>query len=180
MFIYPSAGRTFDPVIRVLDCSDAEKYLEFLKALDTEAEYMHYEAGERTMTVQGMRSRMRKQDKQGNSFVVGCFNLAGDIVGYFSVNGGNSRRTKHSATVAVGLLPLYEGIGLARETLDFALKVCHEKGITRLECTVVVDNHRALAWYLVNGFSVVGLMHRRYVSPDDFDLLNEYVLEREL
>src|SRR5690349_16213967 len=76
---------TFTPIYRLANSNDAGSYLSFLQKLDAESPFMHYVQGERTMTEQGMRSRMNKQEKQGNCFVVLSLGIDELPIGYFSV-----------------------------------------------------------------------------------------------
>lgn len=170
---------TFTPTIQLLDVSMAGAYLEFLRKLDAESPYMHYAPGERQMTEQGMRSRLKKQEKQGNSFVIVALGLDGSIIGYFSVNGGNSLATKHSATVAVGVLAAYRGQGVAHDLISFAEKHSRWNRVVRWECTVVYDNEPAVGFYIAHGFCVCGTLINRFRKDGKF-LLDEFVMERLL
>lgn len=170
---------TFTPVYELLSVDRAGDYLRFLCQLDAESPYMHYRPGERSMTEQGMRSRLKKQEKQGNSFVVVALGLDNSIIGYFSVNGGNSEATRHSATVAVGVLEQYRGQGVAHGLFDVARGWAVGDGVRRFECTVVEENLEAVHFYITHFFRRVGVCKERFMNGGG-DLLNEYVFERLL
>jgi GNAT superfamily N-acetyltransferase len=162
--------------IALLKRNDAEAYLKFLKRLDIESEYMHYRPGEREMNVHGLSSRIGKQDRQGNSFTV----LAWDqemITGYFSVNGGNSLSSCHSADVAIGVLGNWRGKGIARRLFSTAIEYCIERSISRLQCSVVWENEQAIKFYLSSGFKPCGFYKSsfRHVTGKK---MNEWILER--
>ena len=95
----------------------AQDYLNFLNALDNVSPFMHYASGERSTTLHGMRSRLNKLEKQGNCFTVLALGLSDDIIGYFAVNGGNSRATSHSAAIAVGVLRSHYNQGIGTKLL---------------------------------------------------------------
>lgn len=153
----------------------AEKYLEFLKSLDRESEYMHYREGERSMTSQGMKSRIKKQENQGNCFTILAINH-GDIVGYFSVNGGNSLATRHTASVAIGVLENWRGKGIAKNIFHIAEKMAQGKKIIRFSCSVVWENTRAISFYLHSGFVIIGSETMSFRKTNG-DLVNEWILE---
>lgn len=150
------------PTVRLLEVFDASAYLEFLCLLDTQSPYMHYRAGERVMTEQGLRSRIKKQAKQGNSFVVLAIGIDDKPIGYLSVNGGNSKATAHSGTVAVGVLSQYRRLHIADMLMKYALAEMYSCNMFRLECTVVERNEAAIAFYRAWKFSLVGRFRKRY------------------
>lgn len=161
-----------------LDETMGEKYLSFLNELDAQSRYMHYRPGERAMTLQGMVSRIKKQKKQGNCFTV----LAMDeetIAGYFSVNGGSSLATMHSASVAIGILEKYRGNGIAKELLSCAEISALNCKIIRFQCSVVAINTPARGFYLSHGFSRVGYLTASFRGENGV-YQNELVLEKFL
>lgn len=170
---------TFLPTFELVSHVDAEQYLSFLRKLDAESEYMHYCEGERLMDVHGMCSRLKKMSKQQNAFAECAFGLDGSIIGYFSVNGGNSKSTSHSATVAVGVLKAYRGNGIAAQLYNLAACHAYAVGVSRFECTVVRENEAAQAFYLAMGFHAVGHLSKRFRSREGL-LLDEWVLECHL
>jgi len=163
--------------VRLLNVTDAEKFLNFLKVLDAENEFMHYGVGERETTSHGMRSRLKKQEKQGNCYVVVAENLAGDFVGYFSVNGGNSVSSNHSATVAVGVLKAYQRWGVGSQLFDKARSVAKQVYISRFECTVVGVNEPAMRYYQSQGFRCIGDLSMRFYHDASSLYLTECVFE---
>lgn len=165
----------YTPTVRLLEVGDAVSYLDFLFELDTQSPFMHYRAGERPMREQGMRSRIKKQEKQGNSFVVLAIGIDLCPIGYFSVNGGNSEATKHSATVAVGVLQNYQRRHIADMLFDYAVVECVARSICRLECTVVHDNRPAVGFYYKHDFRLAGYFRSRFF--DGSEMLDELILE---
>lgn len=165
----------FTPAVRLLQSNDADDYLAFLCKLDAQSPFMHYRSGERSMTVQGMRSRIRKQEKQGNCFVALAIGIDDKPIGYFSVNGGNSLSTKHSATVAVGVLSEYRDRGVASRLFDFAVNEAVRRCVNRFECTVVEKNVPAVTFYYRQNFRLAGYMRNRFY--DGVEHFDELVLE---
>lgn len=160
---------------KLLTFDMAGEYLEFLKRLDSESEYMHYRTNERNMTEQGMKSRIKKQDNQGNSFSVIALD-EGVIVGYFSVNGGNSLSSCHSANVAIGVLEMYRGKGIANNLFSNAENIARERGVLRFECTVVQENVSAVKFYMRKGFTICGYYNASFKTIDN-RFVDEWILE---
>lgn len=166
------------PTVRLAGSNDAGMFLAFLRRLDAESQYMHFAAGERTMTEQGMRSRFRKMDRQGNSFIVLALGVDDTPIGYFSVNGGTSMSTKHSASVAVGVSKSYRRQGVAVQLLRAALAYSVDRGVVRWECTVVSYNEPARCFYFANDFRHVGTLHKRFYDALIGAKADELVFER--
>lgn len=162
----------------VLSSDRANDYLSFLNALDNASPYMHYLPGERSTTIHGMRSRLKKMEVQGNCFVMLALGLSGDIVGYFAVNGGNSKATKHSATIALGVLPSHHHQGVGAALLVRAEAISLTRDVFRFECTVVSSNQPAVRWYLNQGFKPCGVLHQRFYHGGNW--LDEQVFEKLL
>lgn len=159
----------------LLKHEQAGEYLDFLKRLDNESEYMHYRPGERAMSVQGLQSRIKKQDNQGNSFTVLAMENK-TICGYFSVNGGNSSATCHSASVAIGLLEAYRGKGIAIKLFRASEQLAYEREIFRFSCSVVAENTDAIGFYMRVGFVACGHSTVSFRTRDN-RLVNELLLE---
>lgn len=159
----------------ILQPSWADIYLDFLKNLDMQSEFMHYRQGERPMNVDGMRSRIKKQNRQGNSFSVLAMN-DNSVVGYFSVNGGSSLSTKHSGEVAIGILKEWRGKKIATPLFRYAEHEAWERGIIRFSCSVVQENIPAMKFYMNVGFVVCGHKTMSFRSLDD-RCIDEWSLE---
>lgn len=67
---------------------------------------------------------------------------------------------KHSGVLGMGVLQPYRGRGIGRALMQRTLEDAREKGFTRVELTVRVDNERAKKLYEKFGFAVEGLCRR--------------------
>jgi RimJ/RimL family protein N-acetyltransferase len=67
---------------------------------------------------------------------------------------------KHSGTLGMGVLAGYRGRGIGAALMERTLADARQKGFTRVELTVRVDNPRARRLYEKFGFMVEGLCRR--------------------
>lgn len=167
----------FTPTVRVIESNDAQDYLDFLCRLDEQSPFMHYRKGERSMTLQGMRSRIRKQERQGNSYALVALGIDDKPIAYFSVNGGNSLSSRHSATVAVGVLSDYRLRGIASRLVGDSIEESLRRGVNRYECTVVQENYPAVDFYYSQGFRLAGYFRNRFY--DGLTHYDELVFEHQ-
>jgi len=137
--------------------------------LDQETQFMMFEPGERTTTVEEQRKQIARLLLQENSatFVV---EHNGQLVGYLSAFGGEFRRNKHSAYIVIGMLQAFTGKGIGGQLFAAVEAWAHSKSISRLELTVMVHNSAGLALYRKRGFTIEGtkkhslLINGRYVD----------------
>ncbi|WP_161973839.1 GNAT family N-acetyltransferase [Hwanghaeella grinnelliae] len=77
-------------------------------------------------------------------------------VGECLLVGGQLNRIRHTATVGIGVLQAYQGIGIGQALMRDAVARARSAGIVRLELTVMVPNVRAIEFYERFGFEVEG------------------------
>jgi ribosomal protein S18 acetylase RimI-like enzyme len=69
------------------------------------------------------------------------------VVGWVQIERGKGSAVSHRGDVGMGVLPNYQGRGIARELLAHAISLANAAGIHRLELEVRSDNRRALGTY---------------------------------
>jgi RimJ/RimL family protein N-acetyltransferase len=77
-------------------------------------------------------------------------------VGECLLVGGQLSRIRHTATVGIGVLSAYQGVGIGQALMCDVVARARSAGITRLELTVMVTNARAIGFYERFGFEVEG------------------------
>jgi ribosomal protein S18 acetylase RimI-like enzyme len=78
----------------------------------------------------------------------------------------------HCGTVGMGVLPEFRGKGLGPRLLRACIAAAVERGITRIELDVRVDNHRAIRLYEQQGFRREALrVHGMRVDGEYVDAL---------
>ena len=159
--------------IRMIAPEDAQLFLELNHQLDGETQLMLLEPGERTTTVQQVRSRIEYTLKQDHEAVF-VVEVENKLVGYASVIGGRLNRTKHKASVVTGVLQEYADKGIGSQLFDASIRWAKESPLHRLELTVMTHNERAIALYKKFGFEIEG-RQRGSLMVDDA-LIDEYTM----
>lgn len=161
--------------IRPAQESDAAALIAHRRALMAETPFMLYEAGELDKTQDDERSRIRRLAARGNSIVLVATD-GQDLVGNLTAVGGEVRRLRHSATLALGVASSHWGRGIGGQLLSAAVAWSAGAGLHRLELTVHTRNLRALGLYLRHGFQVEGV--RRHSLLVDGSYVDEYLMSR--
>jgi RimJ/RimL family protein N-acetyltransferase len=142
---------------------DSKLFLELLKQMDHETEFMMLEPGERTTTAEDMEHYLLSMEKS-NSFLLLAFD-GQKVAGFLSARRGAANRIKHSAYIVCGVLKEYRGKGYGTSLFGELLKWAPENGITRLELTVMSHNEKAVRLYQNMGFELEGkLVHSMIVN----------------
>ncbi|WP_051317101.1 GNAT family N-acetyltransferase [Ectobacillus panaciterrae] len=142
-------------MIRTIRETDAEAFLKLCKTIDSETENMLYEEGERNLTVEEQKESIRQHLQQLNSTIL-VAEKNGKLAGYITATGETANRTKHTATISVGVLQSYAGMGLGTRLFEKLEKWAKQAGIVRLELVVLSSNIPAIRLYRKMGFRVEG------------------------
>lgn len=103
-------------IIRPIEVRDAESFLNLSKKID-ESGFMLYEPGERKTTVeQQQKSIERILSEQNSIFFVA--DVENKLAGFIAAIGGNVKRNRHSAHLALGVLEHYQGQGIATKLFN--------------------------------------------------------------
>jgi hypothetical protein len=93
----------------IRELKPAENFLWLIKQVESEANFMLMEAGERKTTPEQQRKQLDRIEQQSNSTIFVAEQEQGKLVGYLIAIGGSVRRTKHSAYLVIGILEEYSG-----------------------------------------------------------------------
>ena len=127
-----------------------------------EEDFMLYGKDERSLSTQRVRKQIIEWKQSGHSAIIIAI-LNGQHVGYLMVIGNEAKRAQHRAALVLGLLKEAQGKGIAKSLLEKAEDWAKQKGITRLELTVIEDNERARKLYEKAGFEAEGTRHRSLI-----------------
>lgn len=137
---------------------DSEKFLELMKQLDQETEFMMLEPGERTSTAEDMETHIKNLAKSNSLLLL--LDDGEQAAGFLSAARGTANRTKHSAYLVTGIRKDYRGKGYGQTLFKELDKWAIKSGITRLELTVMTHNERAVHLYEKMGFKIEGTLVR--------------------
>lgn len=94
----------------------------------------------------------------------------GEAVGWCDVIERPQELLRHSGVLGIGIAAPHRGRGIGSALMQRTLADAREKGFTRVELTVRVDNPRAKRLYEKCGFAVEGLCRRHMrVRGEYFD-----------
>lgn len=137
--------------IRSITREDAGAYVRFYQELDAQTANLMLEPAERPKTVALQEAQIAALLSTGDGFLVAAEN--GAIVGFLMLARGRWARTRHSASLAMGILRSHQRRGLGLRLMAAAERWAFEHGVTRLELTVRTDNASAIALYEKCGFT---------------------------
>ncbi|GEN53051.1 GNAT family N-acetyltransferase [Halobacillus faecis] len=164
-------------MIKTAKVYDAEAYQKLIEQLESESDFLLYGKSERKSTIEQVEGLIQKIEKEENSTIF-LSKLNGGVNGHVTVFGGGAPRTLHTANVITGVLKEFHGQGVAKELFNRLFQWAEEKGVTRLELTVMVHNERAVRFYERMGFEKEGVKRQSLMingSPID-----EYVMAKIL
>jgi RimJ/RimL family protein N-acetyltransferase len=154
--------------IRQITIEDAEAYLNLRTQLDHETKFMMLEPGERQITIEQERERLKSLLATDNSMVF----LAEDereAIGFLWANGGTYRRNHHNAHIVIGIRTAFTKRGIGTRLFQACETWAHERRLHRLELTVMTNNALGIALYKKMGFQIEG------TAPDALRVDDAYV-----
>ncbi|WP_251047533.1 GNAT family N-acetyltransferase [Planococcus sp. ISL-110] len=146
-------------LIRTAEHGDARSLAALQKTVESESDFMLYAKDERTQSTQKVRKQIIEWKQSGHSTIIIAI-LNGQHVGYLMIMGNDAKRAAHRATIDLGLQKDAQGKGIAKSLLTKAEEWSKEKGITRLELTVVEENEPARKLYEKAGFESEGIRQK--------------------
>ncbi|MFG6113954.1 GNAT family N-acetyltransferase [Halobacillus sp. MO56] len=163
--------------IRHIDIADTEKFRALIQQVEAESNFMLYESGERDISIERQKTMIESIQDQENAAIF-LADLDGDLAGYLIAVGGKAKRIKHSVYLVIGILADFRGKKIGTKLLQALEAWAQEKGIHRLELTVVTGNAAGLGLYKKAGFEVEGT--KRDSLLIDGKYVNEYYMAKLL
>lgn len=154
--------------IRPISIEDADAFLTLREQLDHETKFMLFEPGERTLTIEQERERLTTLLAADNSMV---FLAASDgaPIGFLWANGGSYRRNHHNVHIVIGIRAAFTNQGVGTRLFQVCEDWARQRGLHRLELTVMTHNHPGIALYKKMGFEIEG------TAPDALLVDGNYV-----
>lgn len=154
---------------------DAALLLTHRQALMDETSFMLYEPGELQKTADQERERIVRLNARDNSLILVAVD-GETIIGNLTAVGGEVRRLRHSATLALGVSRSHWGRGVGKKLLAEVIDWAERADLTRLELTVHTSNLRAMSLYLSVGFQVEGVRRNSLLVEGVY--VDEYLMSR--
>jgi RimJ/RimL family protein N-acetyltransferase len=164
-------------LIREIIPADAESFVNLIKQVENESQFMLLEPEERKITHEDQKKRIEAMDKSGNSNIF-IAEENNQLIGYLIAMGGNAKRNEHSVYLVIGILAQYRGLGVGTKLFDHLEKWAMEHNVHRLELSVVTRNEAGLGLYNKMGFEIEGTKRNSLYIDGEF--LDEYYMSKLL
>jgi RimJ/RimL family protein N-acetyltransferase len=164
-------------VIRQVEESEAQAFLDLCRRLDEETSFRMLEPGERRTTPE-QQQRIIHNFLIRDNFLLLSAEKDGQLIGYLSAEGGLFHRNRHSVYIVIAILQAYTGQGIGARLFVELERWALERQVHRLELTVMTNNPRAIAFYQKMGFKIEGLKDDA-VNVDGV-YIDEYMMARIL
>lgn len=133
-------------------CPDETKNLyNCMKQIDSESQFMLYAPDERSYNEETLRDNIK------HNFYIGLKTDDGDIKGYSFVHISSVAKIKHIGYIITGIENNYHHQGYATQMFEEIIKWAKNKGLRRLELTVLTHNNPAIKLYEKMGFKIEGI-----------------------
>ena len=142
-------------LIREICEDDAEKFLDLGKKLVEETQFMMLEPGERLITVEEQRERIKRLLSRDNQTIL-VVEIKNQMIGYLAALGGEYRRNRRSVHIVIGILHDFTSQGIGTQLFKEMESWAHKQSVHRLELTVMAHNTIALGLYKKMGFEIEG------------------------
>lgn len=130
--------------------------------------FMLFSPGERKLDEQGSELFIEHIGKQqGSELLIAVEDDR--VVGYVMVRSDSTERTKHRASIAIGVHEDYRGQGIGTYLLDYVFEWALMNGIGRLELTVLAKNTNAILLYEKMGYQREGIKRNSLKINDEYE-----------
>ncbi|XMB87124.1 GNAT family protein [Mycoplasmatota bacterium WC44] len=149
--------------IRVSLQEDARALLQLLEILAEESENLNMIPGRIDKTVESeiQLINSRRENPKSNHLLALVDNK---IVGMCGLNGrDNSSRISHRATLGIGILKEYCGIGIGYKLMSKQIDYAKSFGISKINLEVRINNETAINLYKKCGFEIEGTIRKAMV-----------------
>jgi RimJ/RimL family protein N-acetyltransferase len=142
-------------IIRPIESDDARAFINLQEAVFKECDFEYFDCNEQNLTVQQVRKILAEWRKTKTSNILLCI-VNGEFAGYAIIKGNASSRTKHVASLRLGVIESYQNIGIGTSLLNQAEAWCQQHQIERLEVQIVTFNEKAKSLFEKNGYVCEG------------------------
>lgn len=145
---------------------DAGRLLQYLKTVCGETDNLTRYPDELTQTEEQERQFIQSMARSRRDVMIAAF-FQGELIGNASLSPvGEAEKLRHRATVGLGVLQQYWGLGLGGRLLEAALALAPDLGYEQVELEVLTSNQRGLALYRRMGFEERGRTPRAFRLRD--------------
>jgi RimJ/RimL family protein N-acetyltransferase len=161
--------------IREIREDDAASFRNLLTRVDEETQFMLLEPGERQITVEDQRQRIKTILSKNNQIIFVAEN-DNDLIGYLAAIGGDFKRNRHRVYIVIGILQAFIDQKIGTKLFTELEKWTRHHAVHRLELTVMVHNERAIRLYKKMGFEIEGTKKHSLVISGSY--VDEYYMAK--
>ncbi len=152
-------------IIRSIETDDARSFINLQESIFKECEFEYFSADEQHLTVQQVRKCMAEWRKVKTSNILLCI-VDGDFAGYALIQGNISSRTKHVASLRIGVVSSFQSMGIGSALLTQAEQWCQNHQITRLEANILAHNEKAKSLFEKHNYTCEGVRKSSFKLDD--------------
>lgn len=146
---------------------DAEEFLEFLKVISGETNFMTRYPEEVTYTIEEEQKLLEDQRNKSN-----CLSISGVIDGKIVANGTitclqENIRFRHRAGFGIGIKKEFWGLGIGSIILENLINRAKDMGFEQIELGVISGNKRGISLYEKYGFQIYGIRKKSFKYKDE-------------
>lgn len=142
-------------VFRNPEVADAKEMNDFLKTCFSETNFLMRYPEEWTQTEKSEAGFIESSNASKDSMMIVCV-IDGQIAGNCTLMLHQGIKTRHRASVAIGILQKYWGIGIGSALFTEVISIAKAQGILQIELDYVEGNSRARSLYEKIGFVHTG------------------------
>lgn len=140
-----------EAVLRSPTQSDGAQMMELLKRLSAETEFILRYPEEWTQTAEREAEFLDQMNRSQTELMIVC-TVEGKIAGNCQISFTQQIKTRHRATLAIGILKEYWNLGMGTAMFTEMERIAKEKGILQLELDYIEGNERGRRLYEKRGF----------------------------
>ena len=170
-------GRT--AILRAPRPEDAAPMVQYLKDTAGETEFIMRYPEEVTMTPEREAAFFEHLAYSPFDMMIVC-EVDGCIAGNCQINFGNKIKTRHRASVAIGLTKAYWNLGIGTAMFEAMEKLARQReGVLQMDLEFIEGNARARGLYEKAGFRIVG-MHPDAIRQEDGTMCALFAMQKKL
>ncbi len=158
--------------------SDAAAMNEFIKTISGETHYILRYPEECIETVEQEAAFLEGFLHSDTNLMISAF-IGGKPIANSQISLNKRIKTKHRATLAIGIKKDYWNLGLGRILFTELLNYARQRDIVQAELEFIEGNNRAQALYEKMGFKVIA-EKKRAIRLKDGTYLSEFLMVNEL
>lgn len=146
-----------EALLRSPSAADAEEMLDYLKTCAAETEFILRYPEECVETVEQEAKYLEGINGSEYGVMIVCV-VDGEIAGNCQISFNRKIKTRHRASIAIGLISKYWNLGIGTAMFREMIALAAEKGVRQLELEYIEGNERARRLYEKMGFTQVAVL----------------------